>query len=116
MGDREAGLVKSWIEAKRAAGKGDAELEGLLAEAYEQREYHKQSNGCNLVTELRWPFPRHPACVVHDMLYGDRRGRKYADSVMKRLNGYFGRPVAGWFRWAGLRLGGWWVYRQQQGA
>lgn len=110
--DKEKALVLAWIEAKRAAGSACEELEALLIEAYEEKAYHLRSNGCNLVNELRWPFPRHPACVVHDMMYGEKRGRAYSDRMMRRLNSYFGRPGRGWIRWAGLRLGGWWAYRR----
>lgn len=108
--DSEVALVLAWIAAQREAGRGKPDLEELLMEAYVEREYHKHSNGCNLVNELHWPFPRHPACVVHDMLYNDQRGWGYSDKKMRQLNAYFGRPKRGWVRWAGLRLGGWYAY------
>lgn len=108
--DKEKALVYAWCEAMNEAGRGNAELDELLREAYEDNE-HRRSNGCNFVNELKWPFPRHPACVVHDRLYRLQRGRKYADDKMRELNKYFGRPVAGWVRWAGLRLFGGWAYR-----
>lgn len=106
--DAEKKLVLAWIEAMQSQGRGDEELERELIAAYD--DDYKASNGCNLVNELRWPISRHPACVVHDRLYGMRAGRAYADRVMRRLNSYFGRPVRGWIRWTGLRLGGWWAY------
>lgn len=108
--DTEKELVLAWVDAMRDAGKGDHELEALLIEAYCVREFHRESNGCNLVNELRWPHPRHPACVVHDLLYKDKRGRRYSDRMMRKLNKYFGRPFRGWLRWAGLRIGGWYAY------
>ena len=111
MEDKEKAIVYKWIEAMQANGKGDPELEAVLYEAYDNNEHHK-SNGCNLVNELSWPFPRHPACVVHDMLYRLKLGRSYSDATMRRLNAYFGRSCRGWVRWAGLRLGGWWAYNQ----
>ncbi len=110
MTDQEVKQVMTWVESMRYQGRSEPELETLLIEAYCDRQYHKKSNGCNLVNELRWPFPRHPACVVHDMLYGDKRGRRYSDRMMRKINAYFGRPYRGWVRWAGLRLGGWWAY------
>lgn len=107
----EAALVASWIIAKNSVGEGEFELDELLREAYFEQVYYLQSNGCTLVTELGWPFPRHPACVVHDMLYDQQKGRRYCDLKFRELNAYFGRPKRGWVRWAGLRIGGWWAYR-----
>lgn len=107
--DDEFELVKLWIKGRRANGRPELEIERLLIEAYESGE-HKTSNGCNLVNELDWPWPRHPACVVHDRLYRLKAGRAYADKAMRQINSYFARPYRGWIRWLGLRLGGWWVY------
>ncbi|GAA6154484.1 hypothetical protein NBRC116587_39070 [Pseudoteredinibacter isoporae] len=109
--DNEFELVKQWIAGRQENGQGDPELETLLLDAYQNGE-HKISNGCNFVNELRWPWPRHPACVVHDRLYRLKAGRSYADRMMRRLNGYFGRPGRGWVRWLGVRIGGWWIYNQ----
>ncbi len=108
IGDKEFALLKAFIEAKRDIGEGDAELEAILLDAYENGEHHK-SNGCNFVDELSWPYA-HPACVVHDMYYRLRLGRSNGDRIMMKINSYFGHNFRGWVRWLGLRLGGWVFY------
>lgn len=74
MEDKEKAIAYKRIEAMKANGKGDPELEAVSYEAYDINEHHKL-NGHNLVNELNRPFPRHPACVVHDMLFELKCGR-----------------------------------------
>lgn len=116
MIDTEKALVLAWVDGMRAAGRGDDEVERFILEAYDA-DYHHESNGCNLVNELRWPFPRHPACVGHDFWWKHTRGYWSGNRLMYRANCYFGRPARGALRWIGVTVGGWpWYWKAKREA
>jgi len=108
--EKEWLLVKAYMDFKSERGEGDAEIEGLVAQAYKSG-YFILSDGCTIVSERRWP-KRAPECVLHDYLFFIGWSFGTANIIMARALRYFGGSIARKFtRFFGVWLGGYPAYR-----
>jgi len=106
----EWSLVKLLMACNGEQGKGDAELEAMITEAYESG-YFILSDGCTLVGELWWPF-KAAGCVIHDHQFYLGVSFRRANALMYRCHRYFGNStVRVATRWLGVWIGGYPAYR-----
>lgn len=88
----------------------------VVARAY-RSGYDKVSDGITLMPELEFGTLKlkHPAGIGHDLCYHEGKlSRAACDAWFYRALKDFGHWFRAPFWWLGLRVGGWWAWREHR--